>query len=183
MDLLKAVSNGNDHLVQLCLNNGAMINYQNKMGETPLILAAYWGRSHVAKRLIVAGANLNVQCNRGETALSYAAGRGYHDIVNMLIRAGANTSIQNYKGRTALDYAMSNGRGMAVRLLKQAYYICRTQKILTLLLIMKQLPDFSIEDTKTSPFIHPCLRDDWLAMATLIHLPTGPQMIVLSYVP
>ena len=53
-------------------------------GDTPLILAAYWGEEAICRRLLESGARKAVEAINGETALDKARRQGHAPIVTLL---------------------------------------------------------------------------------------------------
>jgi ankyrin repeat protein len=90
---------------------GANVNARNRLGDTPLLIAARNGRVNVLKVLLDKGANVNAQDdNRGQTALivavgNVAAGDGDNDVeaVRLLIVGGADVNMKDNNGLTALS--------------------------------------------------------------------------------
>lgn len=69
------------------------LNIRNASGETPIMVAAYYGNEEIVKLLIEYGVDLNIKCNYGKTALMHALGGqiGTHQkIVNMLINGNSS---------------------------------------------------------------------------------------------
>lgn len=54
---------GFDKIVELFVQNGANVQKQDALGETPLSIAAYKGYDKIANTLIRAGANVNHEVN------------------------------------------------------------------------------------------------------------------------
>ena len=48
------------------------VNHTTINGNTPLIIASYWGRTEVVRVLLAAGADKDLRSNGGKTALDYA---------------------------------------------------------------------------------------------------------------
>lgn len=73
--LFRAVSLGNEILLEVLLSSGADPNYQDEDGKTPLMIAAkngYASRFGVVEILVNAGAALGIEDKNGLTALDYA---------------------------------------------------------------------------------------------------------------
>ncbi len=77
------------------LDNGANINVQDDVGNTPLIIAAHGGNKKIVSKLIALGANVNIVNNYNSTALSLSLNNGSEnikEIVAELLNAGADYS-------------------------------------------------------------------------------------------
>lgn len=100
-----------DRLVVMLLAAGADAEARDRLGRTPLAVAAASG--HVAKlrALVAAGANKNARDSAGRTPLMTAAAGGpalwrpYRDLVS----SGANMDLQDADGMTALMLASRAG--------------------------------------------------------------------------
>lgn len=93
------------------------LEYANHMGQTPLIIAAYWGKHPALKALLAARAKPNVQNGMGRTALHYACENGkagfprlpgLRKCVVSLLEAGANPRLRDDANNLAVDIATDN---------------------------------------------------------------------------
>jgi hypothetical protein len=73
-------------LEQAVWKNPDVLNYQNQLGETPLMLASLKGSASIVKRLLDLGAEAN---QPGWTALHYAATSGHADVIRLLVAKNA----------------------------------------------------------------------------------------------
>ncbi len=73
--LIKAVYNNNYMLVWGLVNNGADIDCQNLVGESPLIIAAREDNDTIVDLLVNNGANLEIEDDAGNTALHLSGNR------------------------------------------------------------------------------------------------------------
>jgi hypothetical protein len=64
-------------LLQMLLDRGADIDHQNKIGDTPVLRAAWVGHYEVVKLLLDRGADVHHQNNNGDTLLLATASRGH----------------------------------------------------------------------------------------------------------
>ena len=87
-----------------------LVNSKDKVGNTPLHLAAYRGYVRMAELLIQNGAKANVKNNEGDTPLhTCISGRRDEDkpaMIAFLIRSGVGINTTNNEGDTPLDIAM-----------------------------------------------------------------------------
>jgi cytohesin len=100
-ELEKAIISGNTTLVKVLITDGAAVNKTNKLGWTPLHLAAYYGHPEIVRFLIANGAPINAQTPKKWTPLMEAALKGHLDVVVLLVSKGATKSLRNKKGHTA----------------------------------------------------------------------------------
>ena len=66
------------------LAKGAVVNAQNRTGETALMYAAWRGHSEIVKLLLEHRADAALKNRQGDTALTLAESRGHPVIVQML---------------------------------------------------------------------------------------------------
>ena len=108
--LKRAISNGQVNAVDVLLRAGANPNDIDSDGETPLIVAAYYGNAAIIKQLIEAGANVNAREPRNSsTALFVAAWKGHRDVVELLLSKGAEANIIRKDGVSAVCSATTGG--------------------------------------------------------------------------
>ncbi|CAK4491658.1 unnamed protein product [Aphanomyces euteiches] len=91
---------------ELC---GANADYQNKLGKTPLIEAAWKGNFDVVKDLLAHGAAVDQADWNGYTPLHWASSYGNLDVVNELLAHGATVDPINKNDETPLHQAASKG--------------------------------------------------------------------------
>lgn len=103
---------------------GAIVEMEDREGETPLHKAAMAGKLSVTAVLLSHGADANAKDTDGWTALHNACSRGYLDLVRLLIdRGGAQIDIQGGRGAwTPLMNAASKGHLPIVRHLTAKYH-------------------------------------------------------------
>ena len=108
------------------------VNVLNKVGESPLMMAALKSHVDVARTLIERGAAINKD---GWTPLHYAATGGNTDIISMLLAKGAQIDARSPNGTTPLMMAARYGSTQAVQLLLQKganYRLSNEQKLTAL---------------------------------------------------
>jgi len=80
-----AASKGNEHIMELMLENGANVNSVELVNnDTALTLATEEGHINIIRLLLDHGADVNHYNNYGDTALIIATFKGYNDIVQLL---------------------------------------------------------------------------------------------------
>ena len=119
--LIRAAKAGDNEMVTLLLDNGALPNLKNLPGYTPLLAAAGLGSSaldlrakfrhevdtlETARLLLAAGADIDAADELGRRALHGATGEGWIDFIHFLVESGADIDARNNNGNTALDVAM-----------------------------------------------------------------------------
>ncbi len=80
-----------------------------KVGNTPLIIAAFQGHYDCVKMILSYDIDVNARNIEGNTALICAASQGYTQIVDLLIKRGAQVNVQGGLENTPLMLAASAG--------------------------------------------------------------------------
>lgn len=80
----------------------SVLNYENQLGETALMMAALNGSASVAERLMGLGAEVN---RAGWSALHYAATSGHAQLIRMLVDKSAYVDAASPNGTTPLMMA------------------------------------------------------------------------------
>ncbi|KAI5066355.1 hypothetical protein GOP47_0018979 [Adiantum capillus-veneris] len=120
--LYQEVQNGNHDAVKALHREGASLEWVDKEGRTPLILACTRGELlDMAITLLNLGANINVYRSGayGGFPLHHAAKRGLDKTATLLLSRGANPLAVNDDGHTPLDLARNRGQVTVVRLLEE----------------------------------------------------------------
>lgn len=120
--LYQEVQNGNHDAVKALRREGASLEWVDKEGRTPLILACTRGELFdMAITLLNLGANMNAYRpgTHGGLPLHHAAKRGLEKTVNLLLSNGADPLAINDDGQTPLEMARSRGHLSVVRLLEE----------------------------------------------------------------
>jgi ankyrin repeat protein len=117
-----AVSAGNVAAVEKLAAAGANVNFVDKDGATPLILAASCrlGRADTVRALLAAGAQLQTADTEGWTALHHAADRGRTEIVELLVAQGASVNAALDTRDTPLHLAVKSKHTFTVQVLLAA---------------------------------------------------------------
>lgn len=107
------------------IQDGANINVQTFVGETPLLLAIKAAISesltHTVGELINQGANTELGNERGVTPLMMAAYNGRVEIVRWLINIGTSKT-SKWNGKTAHTIAMECGYTKVAELIEGPWY-------------------------------------------------------------
>ncbi|KAJ3282061.1 hypothetical protein HDU79_010287 [Rhizoclosmatium sp. JEL0117] len=108
-----------DHkrIVEILLDNDSRKESQNKIGNTPLALAASEGHKETVELLLFLGAKIDSQNEYGDTPLGFSAFKGHKETVKLLLDEGATVESQNIYGNTPLVWAALNGQKEIVELL------------------------------------------------------------------
>lgn len=112
----------NQAILAALLECGGNANIRNRLGDTPLSLAAEWHDLSTVELLLRHGADPNYPGEDGVTALMAAVlfdsnPEPNHDVIRALLDAGANVNAQEpEEGNTALMYAVGNGSIDLIRL-------------------------------------------------------------------
>ncbi|KAL0964778.1 hypothetical protein UPYG_G00328810 [Umbra pygmaea] len=103
--------NDEDKLIEMLQSKAAYpaTNVPNRIGYTPMMVAAMKGFSKLVKILVKHGADVNIMTSSGKTSLMLACFSGHLDIVKYLRENGANWSSQDKAGCTALHWAVDGG--------------------------------------------------------------------------
>ncbi|XP_011030497.1 PREDICTED: putative E3 ubiquitin-protein ligase XBAT34 [Populus euphratica] len=123
--LYQQVNCGNIEGIKNLCREGARLEWIDKEGKTPLILACLNPQLfNVAKTLIELGANVNAYRpgRTGGTPLHHAAKRGLENTVKLLLSHGANALVMNDDCQTPLEVARAKGYGNVVRAIES--HIC-----------------------------------------------------------
>ena len=90
------------------------VEFENRLGETPLMLAAIQNQLELANLLISRGAEVN---RKGWTPLHYAATRGHREMMRLLLDHDAYIDSESANGTTPLMMAAYTAPPLAVKLL------------------------------------------------------------------
>uniref|UniRef100_A0A6N2MQT6 RING-type domain-containing protein n=1 Tax=Salix viminalis TaxID=40686 RepID=A0A6N2MQT6_SALVM len=116
--LYQQVNYGNIGGIKTLCSQGAGLEWIDKEGKTPLILACLNSQLFdVAQTLIELGANVDAYRpgrNAG-TPLHHAAKRGLENTVKLLLSRGANALVMNDDCQTSLEVARAKGHSNVVR--------------------------------------------------------------------
>ncbi|MEN8176054.1 MAG: thioredoxin fold domain-containing protein [Pseudomonadota bacterium] len=115
--LMVAAGSGNPEMVSLLLAAGATADVSDRLGRTPLHLAAK-ELTETSRLLIQAGADVDSRNAGGITPLMLAAGGDRREIVDLLLAAGARVDLKDYQGDSVVDWAQRGGNPDLARMLE-----------------------------------------------------------------
>jgi ankyrin repeat protein len=91
-----ALANAGDAVgVEQALAAGTDVNTRDKLGQTPIVVAALAGQNEVASVLVQHGADVMARTDKGMTALHAAAFVGDVEAINLLLSGGAKVNDQD----------------------------------------------------------------------------------------
>ncbi|WPH04590.1 glycerophosphodiester phosphodiesterase gde1 [Acrodontium crateriforme] len=119
-----ATKNNFHKIVQLLVDAGVNVNYQDVQGETALHIAARWGHVECARVLLATSGPQAVKMELAEntygwTPLFTACVDGHLNIVELLITKGAEISAKDWSGWTPQEHASLRGHLDIARRLAQ----------------------------------------------------------------
>jgi ankyrin repeat protein len=95
--LCRALTYGYMDIARILIENGADLNTQNRLGNTPLIIVINTsyasGREDIARLLLQKGANIDIKNKAGETAMSIALSQQRPTVIKMLKDEKANRKV------------------------------------------------------------------------------------------
>lgn len=110
--LYRAARSGNQRLIRLLIEHGALVDAPSYADETPLMSACESGHLEVVKELINSGAGISRSSNSGWTPLIHAGMGGHASIAKVLLENGANPGDRDCDGYNATDWARIKHDGM-----------------------------------------------------------------------
>lgn len=118
-ELIAACRKHHFDLVQPLLKkrNHRIVNYQDRLGMTPLHWASAMGKSNIVTLLLDHGASVHIQKKNGWTPLHTATFSNHRHVVTLLLLHGAHIDRQDNLEWAPLHYAAFAGRDGLVSLL------------------------------------------------------------------
>jgi len=95
--LIRASAKGDLNCVNLLLTCNALVNAQDRFGNSALMLASLSGHIACVKRLLENNPDVNLQNQWNGTALSYALKNGHIEIAILLLKHGARVTVEALK--------------------------------------------------------------------------------------
>ena len=102
---------------KLISENPSLLESKDRVGFTPLHIAAFYGQTEAAMLLINHKANLDSKNNNKNTPLHIAAMQNYPKVARLLISSEANLNSENNNGRTPLHIAAMRGHTELAKLI------------------------------------------------------------------
>ncbi|KAH0613918.1 uncharacterized protein H6S33_005804 [Morchella sextelata] len=124
-----AAAEGHEELVKLFLDNGAAIDVQNNLEETPLLVAVTANEQDVVKSLLLRGANINTMDNMRNSVLHRAAFLDDDTMTILLLEGGAFPFFQNLLFQMPIDIAKERGFSAGVRALEYTGFATLTNSM------------------------------------------------------
>jgi len=119
--LMWAAKNGDSHMVDLLLKEGADANAQNNYGNSALVWACRRGFTDIIEKLTDAGADTNVATiENGNSPLMEAVHREDIEQVKLLLSKGANVNHVNNVGISSIRWAIFRNNFELIKLLLEA---------------------------------------------------------------
>ncbi len=106
---LTAMAGKLNMVTSLC-KNGANINAQTELGDTPAFESSFEGHLSVLKYLTEYGADLTVANNRKTTCLMIASYADNAEVIKYLMKQGIDVTSCDIEGRNAMFYTVAGGR-------------------------------------------------------------------------
>ena len=118
--LIEAAMSGDLVKVRQLVGDGVDVNSANRMGMTPLMVAAQWNRLKIVSFLLSRGGDVEArEHSSGCNALFFACLSCNPAVVRMVLKHGAHVNSTNHDGRSALMTASFCGMtGVVKTLLK-----------------------------------------------------------------
>ncbi len=107
LPLVEAINNKHTQTAEYIITKGALVNLQDKDGDTALIVAALRGNMEILLLLKKQGADFNIQNKTGKTALMYGVYGKHSEIVRYLLENGANPILRDKSGLDAFMLAIT----------------------------------------------------------------------------
>ncbi|MCD4785141.1 MAG: ankyrin repeat domain-containing protein [Candidatus Eremiobacteraeota bacterium] len=109
--LHRAAAKGNNQVIMLLIDHGAVIDSRTKSDATPLAFAVIKGKKEAALVLLKKGADVNAKDNKGTAPIHLACGgmKDNDQIVKLLILKGAEVNAKNSRGFTPLHVSAFKG--------------------------------------------------------------------------
>ena len=112
--------NGNLTITAILIKAKAKLDPKDKLGNTPLHMAADRNQTEEAQLLVDVGAPVDAENKNGMTPLMVAAARGNIEIVQALLAKGASVTKTDFTGRDAAGWAVESHRPAVVQAIKRA---------------------------------------------------------------
>jgi ankyrin repeat protein len=91
------------------IERGADVDSRDRLGRTPLLVAADHKQLEVVRLLLDNGADVNAQMRNGDTALHLSSYNMKVDVTQLLLERGANFNALDADGKTPRQVARRRG--------------------------------------------------------------------------
>lgn len=120
----EAIKKGYSDIVEELIKGGAGVNYVNKDGDTPLLIAVRYSSQKIIQTLLKAGANTNHVNSYGRTALMEAVREHDLNTVQSLLQVPAMTAADSYFGfgTKPINYADEDGNTALILAIQHVRY-------------------------------------------------------------
>ena len=118
--LIEATKGGHEHIVNLLLNHGAIVDRKDHHRRSALMWAAQMGHASIADTLIEHGAKTRRKDISRDTPLTLAAFHGHLSVLKILISVSDLNHVEREEGMSAIHLAISKDFTECVRLLLRA---------------------------------------------------------------
>ena len=115
--LLKAAKNGWEQELRQAIADGADIEYTDRRGNTPFMLASYYGNRKLAQILLKNGANINAVDHNMETVLMKSVKSQKTSTAKFLITQKADCNIKNRNGLSAISFSSMRSNKSMINIL------------------------------------------------------------------
>ena len=168
--LVIAIRDKSSKVTEYLLNNKQIdVDLSNKLGETPLMLAAIEGDLPLVKRLVLKN---KAQIDHiGWTPLLYACSKGRLEVAQFLVSNGADVNALSPNGSTPIMLAAQSGNELLVKYLLDQGADIRIRNSLGLSVI-------DIAEIYQKPWIAKGLQSRWLKLYKEPYI--GPQTNTLN---
>jgi ankyrin repeat protein len=168
--LVIAIRDKSSKVTEYLLNNKLIdVDLSNKLGETPLMLAAIDGDLTLVKRLVLKN---KAQIDHiGWTPLLYACAKGRLEVAQFLVSNGADVNALSPNGSTPIMLAAQSGNELLVKYLLDQGADIRIRNSLGLSVI-------DIAEIYQKPWIAKGLQSRWLKLYKEPYI--GPQTNTLN---
>lgn len=105
-DLVSSIKKEDFKVLLLYLQDGKLLNFQDEIGNTPLIIACETNQTKLVDIILSIGVEVDLSNQAKETALTISAQIGNLKLAELLVAFGANYNHQDEDGRTPLMHAI-----------------------------------------------------------------------------
>jgi len=122
-EFFQACENNLYELINRIIQIAKIVNIQNKLGWTPLIVAIYNNHKEIVKTLLTHGADLNICSFKGTTPLMYAKSAYVKhkdsEVLELLLSLNVDIYKKDYSDKNVLDYCLENNEIEVLEIIKK----------------------------------------------------------------